>query len=70
MMSLAQAGDVGSAWKALLPGVSQTCKLALKVNTLYSSLTTHPMVAMPVANSLKQMTFGGAPFPEKQHHHI
>jgi uncharacterized protein (DUF362 family) len=64
IMSLGQAGDAGSAWKALLPGVSQTSKIALKVNTLYSSLPTHPAVAMAVVNSLRQMMFGGTSFPE------
>ena len=64
IMSLAQAGDVGSAWKALLPGVTSASTIAIKVNTLYPPLITHPVVAMAVAKSLKEMTFGGTAFPE------
>jgi uncharacterized protein (DUF362 family) len=64
IMSLAQAGDVGSAWKALLPGVTSASTIAIKVNTLFPPLITHPVVAMAVANSLKEMKFGGTAFPE------
>ena len=64
IMSLAQAGDVGSAWKALLPGITSASTVAIKVNTLFPPLITHPVVAMAVANSLKEMTFGEKAFPE------
>jgi len=62
--SLTQNNDLNQAWKLLLPGVSSTSKIALKVNCINSSLSTHPAVALAVANSLKQLNFGGIPFPD------
>jgi uncharacterized protein (DUF362 family) len=64
IMHLAQEFDVGEAWKALVPGVSETSVIAIKVNCINSSMPTHPEVAYAVANSLGQMDFGGTPFPE------
>lgn len=61
--SLTQTSDVDSAWKTLMPGVSTSSIIALKVNTLFSSFTTHPVVAAAVANSIQQMSFSGTPFP-------
>ncbi len=61
--SLAQNNDEGEAWKLLLPGITSTSKIALKVNCLFT-LCTHPIVTLAVANSLKQMMFGAVPFPE------
>lgn len=64
IMNLAQEFDVGEAWKALLPGVSETSVIAIKVNCINSSLSSHPEVAYAIANALTQMDFGGTPFPE------
>jgi uncharacterized protein (DUF362 family) len=64
IMNLAQEFDVGQAWKVLLPGVSETSVIAIKVNCINSSLSSHPEVAYAVANALAQMDFGGTPFPE------
>ena len=62
--SLAQAGDVGEAWKSLLPGVSSASVIAIKVNCINSAMSSHPAVAYAVANSLTKMSFGGGGFPE------
>jgi uncharacterized protein (DUF362 family) len=64
IMNLAQEFDVGEAWKAMLPGVSQTSIIAIKVNCINSYMPTHPEVTYAVANSLTQMDFAGTPFPE------
>lgn len=61
--SLGQRSDVGEAWKALLPGVTATSKIGIKVNCINSSMSSHPAVANAVANTLMQMTFNGTPFP-------
>jgi uncharacterized protein (DUF362 family) len=55
--------DVGGAWKSLFPGIDATNVIAIKVNCINSSLSTHPAVANAVANGLAQMMFGGTPFP-------
>ena len=60
--SLAQNNDVGEAWKVLLPGVSASSVIALKVNCLFQ-FTTHPIVTLAVADSLARMMFSGSPFP-------
>ena len=64
IMNLAEIFDVGEAWKALLPGVSETSIIAIKVNCINSSLSSHPQVTYAIANALTQMDFGGTPFPE------
>jgi uncharacterized protein (DUF362 family) len=61
--SLAQGNDVGEAWKAMLPGVTATSKIGIKVNCINSSLSSHPAVANAIANSIRQMMFGGTAFP-------
>ncbi len=62
--SLAQITDVGEAWKSLLPGISASSKIAIKVNCINSSCPTHPPVTNAVLDTLKQMMFEGSPFPE------
>ena len=64
IMNLAQAFDVGEAWKTLLPGVSETSIIAIKVNCINSSMPSHPAVAYAIANAISQMDFDGTPFPE------
>jgi uncharacterized protein (DUF362 family) len=64
IMNLARESHVGKAWKALLPGVTESSTIAIKVNCINSSMPTHPQVAYAVANSLTQMEFGGLPFPD------
>ena len=55
--------DIGSAWKSLLPGVTNSSKIAVKVNCLFT-LSTHPDVTYAVCNSMKKMLFSNVPFPE------
>ena len=62
--TLAQAPTVSDAWKVLLPGVTSSSKIALKVNCINSGMSTHPAVTNAVVNALKLMTFSGIRFPE------
>ncbi len=62
--SLAQASDISDAWKVLLPGVTATSVVAIKVSAKGDGLPVHPEVAMAVGQSLAKMTFSGTPFPE------
>jgi len=62
--TLAEWDDIGEAWKLLLSGVDQTSTIAIKVNCINSSMSTHPPVTYAVANSLTRMLFDGVPFPE------
>lgn len=64
IINLARKSHVGEAWKTLLPGVTESSIIAIKVNCINSLMPTHPEVAYAVANSLTQMEFGGLPFPE------
>lgn len=61
---LAQIEDVGEAWKFLLPGINSGNRVAIKVNCINSSLSSHPEVANVIAEGLKQMSFGVGNFPE------
>jgi uncharacterized protein (DUF362 family) len=56
--------DVGEAWKSLFPGIGTSSSIAIKVNCLNSLMPTHPEVTEAVVLGLKQMSFGGIPFPE------
>jgi uncharacterized protein (DUF362 family) len=62
--TLAEQDDIGDAWKTLLSGVSAASTIAIKVNCINSSLSTHPEVTYAVANSLTRMLFDSDPFPE------
>lgn len=64
IITLAGRSHIGEAWKTLLPGVTESSIIAIKVNCINSSMPTHPQVAYAVANSLMQMEFGGLPLPE------
>jgi uncharacterized protein (DUF362 family) len=55
--------DVGEAWKSLFPSIDAAKVIAIKVNCINSSLSTHPEVANAIANGLIQMMFGETPFP-------
>ncbi len=56
--------DVGEAWKALLPNISPSQTVAIKVNCLFPSIPTHPQVVQAVINGLTRMSFDGRMFPE------
>lgn len=62
--SLAQATDIGEAWKSLLQGVGPSSRIAIKVNCINSLMATHPAVTNAVVSSLKKMSFSGTPIPE------
>jgi uncharacterized protein (DUF362 family) len=62
--SLAEQEDIGEAWKSILTGVDLTSTIAIKVNCINSSMSTHPQVTYAVADSLTRMLFDDVPFPE------
>ena len=62
--ALAQKDDLSDAWMTLIPGLSPTSVVALKVNAINPSLPTHPATTYAVAESLKQVSFGDETFPE------
>ena len=64
IMELAQIWDVGSAWKALLPGISTNKIIAIKVNCAAPNLPSHPVVTEAITSSLIKMQFGDSYFPE------
>lgn len=64
MKSLTGNTSAGDAWKSVLPGIDTTKKVAIKVNCINSSLSTHPEVAYELASSISKMTFNGELFPE------
>jgi len=61
---LAQINDLGEAWKSLLPEINANQKVAIKVNCINSSLSSHPEVAYAIAEGLKQMSFVAGFFTE------
>ena len=61
---LANKQDVGEAWKALLPNITPSQTVAIKVNCLFPSIPTHPQVVQTVINGLTRMSFDGQVFPE------
>ncbi|MCP4634590.1 MAG: DUF362 domain-containing protein [candidate division Zixibacteria bacterium] len=61
---LRQEQTVSDAWKSLFPGITTSSIIAVKVNTLFSSMPTHTEVTYRVCESLKMMEFSGDFFPE------
>jgi uncharacterized protein (DUF362 family) len=55
--------DVGVAWKSLFPYIDASRVIAIKVNCINSSLSTHPEVVNTITSGLTQMMFGSTPFP-------
>jgi uncharacterized protein (DUF362 family) len=64
IMALSGQYDVGEAWKAQFPGINASSTIAIKLNCLNSRLPSHIEVTDAVVEGLKQMSFGGSPFPE------
>jgi len=62
--ALTDQPDPGEAWKSLFPGITTASIIAIKVNTLYSSMPTHPEVTYAVCEGLKLMEIEGEFFPE------
>jgi uncharacterized protein (DUF362 family) len=56
--------DVGEAWKSLFTGIDTSKTIAIKVNCINSSLSTHPKVTNAIVDGLTRMMFGDTPFPE------
>ena len=61
--ALTQINDLGEAWKSIFPDIALNSIIALKVNCINSSMSTHPAVTYAVANSLQSMMFDSIPFP-------
>ena len=60
--------DVGQAWKSIMPNLSATGVIAIKVNCRSSALPTHPEVTNAVVEGLLKMNFDGVSFPENNIH--
>lgn len=55
---------VGEAWKSIFPDtLSQTSKVAIKVNIVNSMMPSHPFILRGIVEGLKQMEIGGSNFP-------
>lgn len=62
--ALTDLPDPGEAWKSLFPGVTTASIIAVKVNTLFSTMPTHPEVTYALCEGLKLMQIEGESFPE------
>jgi len=62
--SLSQLDDIGEAWKALFPNITDSSVIAIKANCVVSTMPTHTDVTYSVIEGLKQMSFNGGLFPE------
>jgi hypothetical protein len=62
IMALTGQYDVGEAWKSLLPGITETDVVAIKVNCASAQLPSHPEVAFAIRDGLYQIDFDGTPF--------
>jgi uncharacterized protein (DUF362 family) len=56
--------NVGEAWKSLFPGITASSVIGIKINCLFSAMSTHPPVANALLNSLRKMQVDGSPFPD------
>lgn len=61
--TLTQINDLGEAWKSIFPDITLNSIIALKVNCINSSMSTHPAVTYMVANSLQNIILDSVPFP-------
>ena len=68
IMSLTGLSDVGEAWKSLMPGITASSIIAIKVNCSTEILPTHPEVTYGVTNGLTKMIIDGECFPENNIH--
>ncbi len=64
LKALTNQNDIGEACKTLFPGINSSHTIAVKVNSINSSLPTHLEVTDAVVYNLKQMNFEGDFFPE------
>jgi len=68
IMQLTEKTTVGDAWKSLMPGITQSSIIAIKINTRAEALPTHPEITLAVTNGLAQMIVDGDNFPENNIH--
>jgi uncharacterized protein (DUF362 family) len=61
--ALTGESTVGDAWKSLFPSITQTTKIAVKINILNAVVPPHPFVVMGITEGLQQMNVGGSSFP-------
>ncbi|MFB3896078.1 MAG: DUF362 domain-containing protein [bacterium] len=50
--------DLGGAYESLFPGIIASNIIALKINCLFGTMSTHPQVANTITNGLTQMFSG------------
>jgi uncharacterized protein (DUF362 family) len=60
--ALTHEDDIAEAWKTLLPGISPSSIIAIKVNCRYPALPTHPQVTNAVIEGIKHISFDGKSF--------
>lgn len=58
-----QTYEVGDAYGAIFPGISQSSVIGIKVNCINQDLSTHPAVVDALVSGLQKMRIGGMPFP-------
>lgn len=68
IMQLTGETEVGAAWKSLMPNLTSTSVIAIKVNCRSSALPTHTEVTYAVTNGLTQMLVDNADFPANNIH--
>lgn len=68
IMQLTGETEVGAAWKSLMPDITTSSVIAIKVNCRSEALPTHPEVTYAVAAGLAQMDIDGGSFPENNIH--
>jgi len=68
IQALTGMDDVGEAWLSLMPDLTSSSVIAIKVNCRSDALPTHPEVTYAVTNGLAQMIVDGESFSENNIH--
>jgi uncharacterized protein (DUF362 family) len=64
IIKLTGISNLGAAYESLFPGIIDSHVIALKINCLFGTMSTHPQVATTITNGLSQM-FSGTYNPNK-----
>lgn len=68
ILALTGLDDVGEAWLSLMPDLTSSSVIAIKVNCRSDALPTHPEVTYAVTDGLARMIVDGASFSENNIH--
>jgi uncharacterized protein (DUF362 family) len=63
IMELTDETTVGAAWFSLFPGITPSSRIGIKVNCINRYCSSHPKVALTIAEGLAQMEVGKSNFP-------